>query len=115
MPDIGENGLERSEAVDVAAMLLAQGFLLLDDRVAVIRDPEAEEISGIIIPEQARNKPIRGTVVMVGEAVVSDVTVGDRVAFTKYRPTRFQLPLMDGKNVQVEVMHVADVYIRWGR
>jgi co-chaperonin GroES (HSP10) len=114
MPDIGENGLTQAEAVDVAARLLAQEFLLLDDRIAVIRDPEEQEKNGIIIPEQSRNKPIRGTVVMVGDLVQHDIEVGDRVAFTKYRPTRFQLPLIEGE-AQVEVMHVADVYIRWGR
>lgn len=115
MPDIGENGLTREEAIDVAARLRAQDFLLLEDRVAVIRDPEEEEVSGIIIPETSRNQPIRGTVVMIGDMVQNDIDVGDRVAFTKYRPTRFQLPLVGGENVQVEVMHVSDVYIRWGR
>jgi len=115
MPDIGENGLTRGAAIDVAARLAAQDFLLLEDRIAVIRDPEEEEVGGIIIPEQSRGKPIRGTCVMVGDMVQNDISVGDRVAFTKYRPTRFQLPLMGGDNVQVEVMHVADVYIRWGR
>jgi chaperonin GroES len=116
MPIIGEAGLTRDQAIDVAAQLQAEGFLALEERVGVIRDPAPDRTEGgLYLPDQSKNKPILGTVVMVGEGVTSDIRVGDRVSFTKYRPTRFELPLVNGDKVQVEVMHVADIYIRWGR
>lgn len=121
MERIAEHGLNRKEAMDVAAQLEAQGFILYGPRVAVIRDPEAEKIGNIFVPEQAKNKPLRGTVVMVGVGAQTDeegnptgLQVGDRVTFSKYFNTLFELPLVDGKTqVYVEVVSINDVYIGW--
>jgi chaperonin GroES len=65
----------------------------IGDRVFVKRD-DAEEVSkgGIIIPDRAKEKALRGTVVAVGPGarnkegtlIPMEVEVGDVVLFTRY-------------------------------
>ena len=65
----------------------------LQDRILIKRvDAEAKTASGIIIPDNAQEKPLEGEVVAVGNGKVlsdgqlakPDVKVGDRVLFSKY-------------------------------
>jgi chaperonin GroES len=72
----------------------------LQDRVIVKRVKEEEKTKGgIIIPDTAKEKPIEGTVVAVGNGkVLEDGTVrkvdlkeGDRVLFGKYSGTEVKL------------------------
>jgi chaperonin GroES len=72
----------------------------LGDRV-VVRPLEREEMtkSGIVIPDTAKEKPMRGTIVAAGagrrdddgERIPLDVSVGDQVMFAKYAGTEFKL------------------------
>jgi len=72
----------------------------LGDRV-VVQPSEREETtkSGIVIPDTAKEKPQRGTVIAVGEGrrdddgnrVPLDVEVGQEVLFAKYGGTEFKL------------------------
>lgn len=65
----------------------------LDDRV-VVEPTEAEETTagGIVLPESAKERPQRGTIVAVGPGRLLDsgergelsVTVGDEVIYGKY-------------------------------
>lgn len=111
----------RDFTIDVAAGLAAQGVIIYGPRIAVIRDPEEETSKGgIILPEQARIKEPRGTVVAVGLGVdVNDddptagMVVGDRVMYTKYNPIAFNVVLPDGREAKLELMHVSDLYIGW--
>jgi chaperonin GroES len=68
----------------------------LNDRLLVKRLAEEEKTAGgIIIPDSAKEKPAEGEVVAVGPGKLSDkgdrvalqVTVGDRVLFSKYGGT----------------------------
>lgn len=68
----------------------------LNDRVLVKRvETEEKTAGGIIIPETAKEKPMEGEVVAVGEGRVLEngqvrpleVKVGDRVFFRKYAGT----------------------------
>ncbi len=68
----------------------------LADRVLVRRSKEEEQTAGgIIIPDTAKEKPIRGEVVAVGPGVRAengtimpvDVSVGDQVLFGKWSGT----------------------------
>jgi chaperonin GroES len=78
-------------------------FRPLHDRLLVKRNP-AEEVSkgGIIIPDSAKEKPIEGTVVAVGNGKILDdgkvrpleVKVDDVVLFGKYSGTEIK---MDGQ------------------
>jgi len=65
----------------------------IQNRLIVRRDPPTETTKGgILIPENAREKLTRGTVVAAGPGILSDkgyfkkteVKAGDRVVFGKY-------------------------------
>lgn len=72
----------------------------LGDRV-VVKPLSREEMtkSGIVLPDTAKEKPQRGTVIAVGEGrrdedgdrIPMDVKVGDQVLFAKYAGTEFKL------------------------
>ena len=72
----------------------------LADRV-VVRPSLREEMtkSGIVLPDTAKEKPQRGTVVAAGEGrrgddgerIPLDVKVGDEVLFAKYAGSEFKL------------------------
>ncbi len=71
----------------------------LSDRV-VIEPQEAEEVtsSGIIIPDSAKEKPQKGTVVAVGPGIGDEkmqVKKGDLVLYGKYTGTELSI---DGKD-----------------
>ena len=79
----------------------------LQDRV-IIKRMEEEKISpgGIVIPDSATEKPIKGEVVAVGNGLVLDngevrpldLKVGDKVLFGKYSGTEVKL---DGEELLV--------------
>ncbi|MCO5223469.1 MAG: co-chaperone GroES [Thermomicrobiales bacterium] len=72
----------------------------LGDRV-VVQPLGREETtkSGIVLPDTAKEKPQRGTVLAIGQGrrddegnrVPLDVSVGDEVLFAKYAGTEFKL------------------------
>jgi chaperonin GroES len=72
----------------------------LGDRV-LVRPIGREETtkSGIVLPDTAKEKPQRGSVVAVGagrldddgDRIPVDVSVGDEVLFAKYAGTEFKL------------------------
>jgi chaperonin GroES len=72
----------------------------LGDKVVVERDASEERTAGgIYIPDAAKDKPSRGTVIAVGTGKVLDdgsrgpmqVKKGDRVLFTSYAPETIKL------------------------
>jgi chaperonin GroES len=72
----------------------------LGDKVVVERDASEEKTAGgIYIPDAAKDKPSRGTVIAVGTGKVLDdgsrgpmqVKKGDRVLFTSYAPETIKL------------------------
>jgi chaperonin GroES len=72
----------------------------LGDRVVVQPSGREETTrSGIVIPDTAKEKPQRGTVIAVGagrrdddgERIPMDVEVGQQVLFAKYAGTEFKL------------------------
>ena len=80
----------------------------LEDRV-VIQQIEAEEktASGLVIPDTAKEKPQQGEVLAVGpgrraestgELIKLDITVGDKVVYSKYGGTEYSL---DGEDVLI--------------
>jgi chaperonin GroES len=71
----------------------------LEDRV-VVKPGEEEEttVSGIVIPDTAKEKPQEGEVVAVGpgrfeegKRVPMDVKVGDRILYSKYGGTEVKI------------------------
>jgi chaperonin GroES len=72
----------------------------LHDRVIVERvDEEETTKGGIIIPDTAKEKPVEGKVLAVGDGKVADdgkkipleVKAGDKVLFGKYAGTEIQI------------------------
>ena len=79
----------------------------LEDRI-LVRPDEGEEttISGIVIPDTAKEKPQEGTILAVGpgkrsdtgELVPMDVKDGDRVMYSKYGGTEIKV---DGEELLI--------------
>ncbi|MCS7239036.1 MAG: co-chaperone GroES [Thermoguttaceae bacterium] len=79
----------------------------LDDRV-VVEPLEAEERTpgGIVLPDTAKEKPQRGTVLAVGPGKLLEdgrrstmsVAVGDEVIFGKYAGTDIEI---DGREIKI--------------
>jgi chaperonin GroES len=76
----------------------------LQDRIVVRRiEEEKKSPGGIIIPDNAKEKPIEGTVLSVGlgkvgddgQRVTPDVKKGDRVLFGKYSGTEVKVEGVD--------------------
>ena len=67
----------------------------LADRVLVVPAPAEEKtIGGIIIPDTATEKPLKGEVVAVGNCTKDEemiVKVGDTVLYGKYAGTELEL------------------------
>jgi len=80
----------------------------LEDRI-VVRTAEAEEttVSGLVIPDTAKEKPQQGEVLAVGpgrrsedtgEIIPMDIAVGDTVVYSKYGGTEITI---DGEDVLI--------------
>ena len=79
----------------------------LDDRV-VVKPDDAEETTagGIVLPDAAKEKPQRGTVLAVGPGRLLDsglragisVVIGDKVLYGKYGGTEIEV---DGEEVKI--------------
>ncbi|MCM1505183.1 MAG: co-chaperone GroES [Muribaculum sp.] len=74
----------------------------LADRVLIKPTPAEEKtLSGIIIPDSAKEKPLRGTVLAVGNGTKDEemvVKVDDVVMFGKYAGTEIEL---DGEKLLI--------------
>jgi chaperonin GroES len=80
----------------------------LEDRI-VVRTAEAEEttVSGLVIPDTAKEKPQQGEILAVGpgkrseqtgEIIPLDVAVGDSVIYSKYGGTEITV---DGEDLLI--------------
>ncbi|MDQ4089362.1 MAG: co-chaperone GroES [Actinomycetota bacterium] len=80
----------------------------LDDRI-VVRPSEAEQttVSGIVIPDTAKEKPQQGEVLAAGpgrrseqsgDVIPLDVKVGDTVVYSKYGGTEITI---DGEDLLI--------------
>ena len=66
----------------------------LADRVLVVPAPAEEKIGGIIIPDTAKEKPLRGIVKAVGKGTKDEEMIlkeGDEVLYGKYAGTELEL------------------------
>jgi len=75
------------------------GLKPLEDRVAVLPSEEDETtVSGIVIPDTAKEKPQEGEVMAVGpgrfedgQRIPMDVKIGDKVFYSKYGGTEVKV------------------------
>jgi len=81
----------------------------LADRVLVEPAPaETKTAGGLIIPDTAKEKPMKGKVIAVGNGKKDEpitVKVGDTVLYGKYAGTEIQI---DGK--ELLIMRESDIY-----
>ena len=66
----------------------------LADRVLVLPAPAEEKIGGIIIPDTAKEKPLRGIIKAAGKGTKDEQMVlkeGDEVLYGKYAGTELEL------------------------
>lgn len=80
----------------------------LADRVLIQPTPAEETtLSGIIIPDSAKEKPLKGTIIAVGKGTKDEEMIlkeGDKVLYGKYAGTEIEL---DGEKYLI--MRQADV------
>lgn len=86
----------------------------LGDRV-IVKPKEAEEVTkgGIILPDTAKEKPMEGEIVAVGEGRTADdgklikmeLKVGDKVLYGKYSGTEIKVD-----EIEYLIMRESDVY-----
>jgi chaperonin GroES len=92
----------------------------LEDRI-VVRPAEAEEttISGLVIPDTAKEKPQQGEVLAVGpgrrsehsgDIIPLDLVVGDTVVYSKYGGTEITI---DGEDLLI--LNARDVLAKAGK
>lgn len=65
----------------------------LADRVLVLPAPAEEKVGGIIIPDTAKEKPLNGIIVAVGEGTKDEKMIlkeGDNVLYGKYAGTELE-------------------------
>jgi chaperonin GroES len=80
----------------------------LEDRIVVrTGEPEETTVSGLVIPDTAKEKPQQGEVLAVGpgrrselsgELIPVDVAVGDTVVYSKYGGTEINV---DGEDLLI--------------
>ena len=66
----------------------------LADRVLVLPAPAEEKIGGIIIPDNAKEKPLRGKIIATGKGTKDEEMIlkeGDEVLYGKYSGTELEL------------------------
>ncbi len=84
-------------------------FKPLADRVLIEPAPaEQTTASGIIIPDSAKEKPLRGKVIAAGEGKKEEpmtVSVGDEVLYGQYSGTEIELG-----GTKYLIMREADIY-----
>ena len=79
----------------------------LADRVLVLPAQAEEKVGGIIIPDTAKEKPLKGHVVAVGEGTKDEPMIlkeGDEVLYGKYSGTELEL-----EGVKYLIMRQSDV------
>ncbi|MBS1517517.1 MAG: co-chaperone GroES [Bacteroidetes bacterium] len=86
----------------------------LSDRI-IVKPADAEEktASGIIIPDTAKEKPMKGEIVAVGKGKITDdgkeikmeLKVGDKVLYGKYSGTEITI-----EGDEYLIMRESDVY-----
>ena len=80
----------------------------LADRVLILPQPAEEKtIGGIIIPDTAKEKPLQGKVVAVGNGTkdeAMEISAGDQVLYGKYSGTEVEL-----EGVKYLIMRQSDV------
>ena len=108
-------------AADLEALRKSgKGYILVGSKIAVLRD-EAVQEGVIILSDNAKPKMFEGTIVAIGQAIRNNpeeydaqgLEVGQRATFSKYEGALHKVALSGGDSVELEVMHINDLYFVW--
>ena len=83
------------------------------DRIIVFPDEaETKTKGGIIIPDTVKEKPKKGTVVLIGDDVTEPIKVGDSVSYGKYSGQVIEI-----NSIEFDAIRPNDgiIYIRKGK
>ncbi len=110
-------------AFNVGIEIGGMGYIVPGSKVVIMRDETAEQTSdgGIILREESQMRPLKGTIIALGQGIVKHpeeydmdgVKVGMRATFSKYEGHHELISLMDGDSVEVEFMTAADLFLLW--
>lgn len=111
------------DARRVAAEVEALGYIVPGSKVLIIRDDVMEQTSsgGIILRKEAQARPLKGTIIGLGQGILKDPATYDldgisvlmRATFSKYEGHKESIALLDGDTVEVEFLTAADLYLIW--
>lgn len=109
--------MTREEALDLAKKL-AGHVVLYGPKLATIRDEGESELGNIIIPTEAKRKPLSARVILIGQGLrptdtddpSAGLRVGDHVYHTRYNPTLFEITI-DDERIELESMHISDIHM----
>lgn len=93
-----------------------EGFKPLHKRILVKPLKAEDKIGSIIIPDNAKETPTKGTVVGLGvDFKESEVPIkeGDHILYGKYAGTEFELRDKGGKVETYVVIHYTDAFAYW--
>jgi chaperonin GroES len=97
--EVGVAGIQTEARGRESDMGKTFGLKPLEDRIAVLPgEEEHATVSGIVIPDTAKEKPQEGEVMAVGpgrfedgQRIPMDVKVGDKVIYSKYGGTEVKV------------------------
>ena len=103
---------------EVNKVLLDEGRVLRGKRVAILRHEVSDTFndSGLIVrPDTMQYEMLQGNIVLVGRDIeVSDgLVVGDVAAFNKYHVSKFEFVTAGGDTVEMDAIHMEDIYWTW--
>jgi chaperonin GroES len=88
---------------------------MLHDRVLVLPDPPEEKSGGgIVIPDQAQERPIRGTVINAGpgkDGITLEVKEGDKIVYGKHAGIPVKIPGDDAEYVMMRESEILAVEV----
>lgn len=105
----------------VLRSITEQEIVVFGPRVLILRDDsEAETKGGLVIPDEAKVRKRKGTIVALGQGYaeagedeyVQGITVGYRVTFNAYDGIEHDIDTDEG-TVPVVAMHVGNLYLGW--
>ncbi len=109
--------------MQVAAEVKALGYIVPGSKVLIMRDGamEQEADMGITLRKEAQMRPLKGTIIGLGQGILKDPSVYDldgievlmRATFSKYEGHKELITLRNGDAVEVEFLTAADLYLIW--
>ena len=98
-----------------------RNYFMYGESVYILQDEARTQIGRIIVPDEALEKTITGTVIGIGPAVdfegehkhLKSLELGQRVVFNKYATQVLGVTVESGEVVDIMRMNVNNLYLGW--